>query len=472
MTGWIGYHLNAVGTFAATNTNSFCRSDRRVVGLFPWGDVWEDFYGTLGVSFEQFCESFTGSWQFGYVAALHSIGVHSVIYYSSTTVTEVMRVAHKPSGATICLIPAPSSYRKLHGRMRHPDHSMGYWGTIEALFGDVGSRRYLFEMARQAAPYLATSLRRLRAELRREGCHALVCQDYEGPQFDKAAVLGRVMGLPVYAIFQGGVSEWNRIGRSVRPRTMKLASGFIIGPQAEIDRVTSTYGIGPEKIHRIFNAVAEEFWVASDKDKARQTLGVKPGTILVVWHGRVQMRQKGLDILLDAWEQVAEQYGDQELCLMLMGSGPDSGALRERVDRLRRGNVVWIDEFVDDRSRIRQFLSAADIYAFPSRREGLPVAPTEAMAQGLPVVAAKASGVIDIFEDGERSGGIVVERGKAGPFADALQRLIRDASLRRALGLRAFDAAKRRFTAEAVGRQLAVALKLPVEQACRKSGPG
>jgi starch synthase len=247
---------------------------------------------------------------------------------------------------------------------------------------------------------------------------------------------------------------------------MKLASGFIIGPQAEIDRVTRTYGINPQKVHRIFNAVAEDYWVAADKAKARETLGVKAGTILVVWHGRVQMRQKGLDILLGAWERIGERRRDRELCLMLMGNGPDAEALRERLERLRHRNVVWIDEFVADRSRIRQFLAAADIYAFPSRREGLPVAPTEAMALGLPVVAADASGVRDIFEEGERSGGVVVGRGKAAAFADALERLIEDASLRRELGARAFEATKRRFTAEAVGRQLAVALKLAGEQTC------
>lgn len=59
-----------------------------------------------------------------------------------------------------------------------------------------------------------------------------------------------------------------------------------------------------------------------------------------------------------------------------------------------------------------------------------------------------------------------MERGKAGAFADALERLIKDASLRRELGDRALEAARRQFTAEAIGRQLAVALKLAGEQAC------
>jgi glycosyltransferase involved in cell wall biosynthesis len=250
----------------------------------------------------------------------------------------------------------------------------------------------------------------------------------------------------------------------VRPRTMKMAAGFIIGPQAEIDRVTKTYGVSPQRIHRIFNVVADDYFVAADKREAREALGLEPDTVVVAWHGRVQ-RQKGLDVLLDAWEQATQTRREQELCLMLMGSGPDAGALRQRLETMGRRDIIWFDEFVDDRSRIRQFLAAADIYAFPSRWEGLPVAPTEAMALGLPVVAANASGVRDIFEQGERSGGIVVKRGDAGAFAVALERLIDDAALRDELGQRALQRATQRFTAEAVGRELAAALKLGEEPA-------
>jgi hypothetical protein len=165
---------------------------RSIVGLFAWGDVWEDFYGTIGVSFEQFCESFTGSWQFGLVAALQEVGIDVVIYYFSGTVSDVIRVPHKPSGATICMMPTPTQYRKLYNRMVHPHHSLGYWGSLEGLFGDVGSKRILFEAARQIAPYLATPLGWFRAEIRRDGCRALICQDYEGPHFDQAAVMGKL----------------------------------------------------------------------------------------------------------------------------------------------------------------------------------------------------------------------------------------------------------------------------------------
>ena len=85
-----------------------------------------------------------------------------------------------------------------------------------------------------------------------------------------------------------------------------------------------------------------------------------------------------------------------------------SQVLRQRIAALPDQNVTWIDSFVSDRKLIRSFLAAGDIYAFPSRSEGMPNAPVEAMAAGLPVVAADASGVRDIFKDGEVSGGVVV----------------------------------------------------------------
>lgn len=39
------------------------------VAIIPWGDVWEDFYGTLAISFETFRQEFTGSWQFKFIKA-------------------------------------------------------------------------------------------------------------------------------------------------------------------------------------------------------------------------------------------------------------------------------------------------------------------------------------------------------------------------------------------------------------------
>jgi starch synthase len=54
---------------------------------------------------------------------------------------------------------------------------------------------------------------------------------------------------------------------------------------------------------------------------------------------------------------------------MLVGSGSGSDMLDEEIRR-KCANIRWIREYVLDRADIRHYLSAADVYVFPSRREG------------------------------------------------------------------------------------------------------
>jgi glycosyltransferase involved in cell wall biosynthesis len=138
---------------------------------------------------------------------------------------------------------------------------------------------------------------------------------------------------------------------------------------------------------------------------------------------------------------------------VLVGSGEQSGpALLDTAGR--DDSVELVEEWILDRTRIRDFLSAADVYAFPSRHEGFPVAPIEAMACGLPVVATAAQGVRDIFEHGEADGGLVVERDDVDALAAHLAALLDDPQRRRELGRRARNRVETAFALEPVGRAL------------------
>ena len=430
------------------------------LALLPYGDVIEDFLTTIGVSFEDFCNEFTGSWMFGYIDALRLVGVRAVLFCFSANVTAPSRFIHAPTGATICVLPAPRLYRTYRA-MRH--QALNVSGVSEnEKFSDVYSTdtkspwaiSELKDVAKNIGSYLSTPLRLLAQELRREGCDAILCQEYEYARFDACVLLGKLMRLPVFASFQGGDKQQSFLEYPLRFLAMRTCSGLIIPTQTESQRVRTAYGVPSAKIARIFNPLDLATWSASDRNQARSALGIPLDARVVVWHGRVEIERKGLDILLEAWKQICAHRAGKDLRLLLVGTGSDANKLRQRLESMQLQNVQWLNEFVRDRTVIQRYLSAADVYTLPSRQEGFPVAPIEAMTCGLPVVAADAPGVPDILEHGEASGGIVVPRENATALALALGRILDNEAWGRELGKLAQQRAYESFSLQAIGKQM------------------
>lgn len=434
--------------------------------MLPWGDLIEDFLDTIGVSLEGMRDELSGGWMFGYIEALRRAGVDVDLVCVSARVDSPLRWRHGPTGASIRLLPAARAYRALRGRLADPYA----WTKLAAVGGASGAALPAALLARQLAPYCATPVARLTQVLRAEGYDALLCQEYEYPRFDVCVALGKALRVPVFATFQGGVHHLAALEGAIRPLTLRACKGVIIGPRREGERVRRRYGLGPDKIARIFNPLDVDEWAPQDRARARRELGIDQNALVVAWHGRIDIYRKGLDVLCHAWRELYQRRADTRMRLLLVGTGTDSSRLRRSIVDLRLQGVLWLDEYVLDRDRLRRCLSAADVYVFPSRDEGFPVAPIEAMASGLPVVAADASGIADIFEGGEASGGIIVPRVDAAALASTLERVLNQDGWRRQLGAQARRRAHAAFALESVGRQLRDFLATP-SQASRRAEP-
>ena len=421
---------------------------RPVIALFPWGLLLEDFLRPNGLTLADFCGEFTGSWMFGYADALRCAGVDTVIFSVTSEVDVVTRVQHSATGTAISLLPAPRAYRRLRSHMQEP-----YGRATTDVFPSAGRKRAMkpaLFAAKEAAPYLATPLKPFLQELRYRSCTGILCQEYEFPRFDFCVATRVLHRLPVFASFQGGDYRRWRVERIVRPRAVSAAAGLIVPSQAERERIAKIYRL--PRVASIPNPIDLSIWHPRDRLEARRALEISEETLVVAWHGRVQIWKKGLDTLLDAWAALSAE-GGLDLRLLLVGTGADAEDVRGRILMHDLANVTFIDRYIHDREEIARILAAADIYAFPSRHEGFPLAPLEAMACGLPVVATDVSGIRDVLHDGARSGGALVPVDDPAALARELRRFLVDGEMRRQSGIAAESTAEP-YGMEAIGSAL------------------
>ncbi|MBH5368983.1 glycosyltransferase family 4 protein [Bradyrhizobium glycinis] len=424
-------------------------SDQPTVALvIAGGEVWEDFLSTLGVSLDEFCLKGPGGWTLGYMDALMKAGFTTVVYFFSGEVREPVHYIQDGTGHRQTVLPAPRFYMALR-------HWFPTYGELLRRPSPKGVRERVKAWLGSALTHSSTPAGLFARELRSADCKAIIVQEYETFRFDICVCLGHCLKLPVFGTFQGGTRETNLVSRLWKRKVIAGSDALFAAAGEEIERVKACYG--PDlRICQVFNPVDVSHWHAEERQSVRTEMGVSDLTRLVVWHGRIDREAKGLDILLDAWELVMGRGLVMDLRLILLGSGQDTEWLRGRM-AVAPQNIFWQNRYETDRDRVRRFLAAGDVYAFPSRYEGFPVAPVEAMACGLPVVAAAASGVRDIFpRDG--CGGVVVPVGDPSSFADALSRLIFDRDLSSSMGKQARQRVEKAFSLEAVGCQLAAAM--------------
>jgi glycosyltransferase involved in cell wall biosynthesis len=108
--------------------------------------------------------------------------------------------------------------------------------------------------------------------------------------------------------------------------------------------------------------------------------------------GRINLKQKGHDTFVEAAEVLLRERPG--LTFAIAGDGPDRPRLERMIEDRRLESSFRLLGYV---SPIEQFLSAVDWIAIPSRFEGLGLIALEALALGVPGVAASCDGLCDIW---------------------------------------------------------------------------
>lgn len=162
------------------------------------------------------------------------------------------------------------------------------------------------------------------------------------------------------------------------------------------------------------------------RNVVRQRDGVEGTPVRLITVGRLS-KQKGIDLLLDAFAQ-ARTMASRSIVLNLVGDGEDRAALMRQSEVLGLNGSV---RFVGRVSDVGEWLCESDICVLPSRSEGFPNAMIEAMACGLPVIAARCrGGVEDVLVGADGMCALDFPPGDTGKLAQCIVRMVEDDELR------------------------------------------
>lgn len=207
------------------------------------------------------------------------------------------------------------------------------------------------------------------------------------------------------------------------------------------------------------------FYPINSKEKLalRKDLDLDPEATYIAFVGSIVPR-KGVDVLVRAFVLLSQTV-EQSISLLLIGkndfqSGDFMNSQEESArqfyqllkNELEAANLIDQVVFTGVTSRVPDYLRIADIFVFPSKREGIPNAVLEAMGSGLPCIVSELDGIVyDMIK--HDLNGIVVSDDDPKQYALAIQCLLSDPSRAQALGKAARQKIEERFSLVGVARE-------------------
>ncbi len=202
-----------------------------------------------------------------------------------------------------------------------------------------------------------------------------------------------VSGKPL--IIHVHATDFDRSGGSVNPsvfeiekRGMEIADKIITVSNLTRNIVIEKYGIHPDKVVTVYNAVDP----VVNKEIARINSGITDK--IVTFLGRVTM-QKGPEYFIEAAYQVLRKM--DKVRFVMAGSGDMLNRMIARVAVLRIGDKFHFTGFLkgDD---VYTMFDLSDVYVMPSISEPFGISPLEALQSNVPVIISRQSGVSEILK--------------------------------------------------------------------------
>jgi len=211
------------------------------------------------------------------------------------------------------------------------------------------------------------------------------------------------------------------------------------------------YGVPKTRVAVIPLGVASEKFFPDSRELARAQLKIPLDEQVVLAVGRIEPL-KGIDILIRGMALITDK---SKVRLLIVGGDEEAGPEFDRLTAIAdevgvRDLLTFAGSVPHD--QMPNYYRSADVVVMPSFSESFGLVAVEAMASGVPVVVSRVGGLASTVVDG-RTGYLIPWRCPE-PFAEKIDLLLRNDSLRKALGTAGVER-MRAYSWDSVSEQLA-----------------
>lgn len=215
-----------------------------------------------------------------------------------------------------------------------------------------------------------------------------------------------------------------RVFAALEGYNVRRAAAVLTDSNYAAEAISRHYGVACSKVHLVPAGIDLARWQRIASEEPRST-----GNATILCVGRHYPRKHVAD-LLHALPLVRRHVPDARA--VIIGDGPETANLHRLADALNlRDAVQFLGRVANDDAVARHYFHA-DVFCLPSVQEGFGIVFLEAMAAGLPIVAAQAAAIPEVVPHGKA--GLLVAPGSPHALADALVMLLQNPEQRRAFG--------------------------------------
>jgi glycosyltransferase involved in cell wall biosynthesis len=165
----------------------------------------------------------------------------------------------------------------------------------------------------------------------------------------------------------------------------------------------------------------------------RELANIPENSFVLLYAGRISP-EKNIELLAEMMKILAFDNAT-DYRLLVAGAGPQSPWLQQQTDKFFPNKIIQVGHI--DKEKLADFYTNADIFVHPNPREPFGIAPLEAMASGVPVIAPNAGGILS-YANQENAW---LMDANAESFADAIREICSNPNLREQKIAKALQAA-------------------------------